>query len=93
MKRKVDWSTAKEINSDKGKRLIIFVYSNDDVTHPQIIHGDRVKVYQMTESTECKQHSWVLDANFTTPVFSCVTCKIIRIKWKTDKRDMRSFLS
>lgn len=49
MKRKVDWEHATEIKPEKGKRLITFVYSHKDPEHPKIIHGDRVKVFQMTE--------------------------------------------
>ena len=49
MKRIVDWKNAKLITPEKGKRLIAFIYDNKDSEHPKIIHGDKVKVFSMTE--------------------------------------------
>ncbi len=55
IKRTVDWENAKLITPEKGKRLITFIYDNKDSAHPKIIHGDKVKVFSMTETSTKKR--------------------------------------
>lgn len=45
--RHVYWETGKELTPDKGKRLIVFLYTNGK--KDKIVHCDRVKVFGMDD--------------------------------------------
>ena len=51
VQRKVDWKSGRGFVPKNGtnQRLIIFIYTKGDDGHPKILHGDRVKVFDMLE--------------------------------------------